>query len=181
MKRIAIMGCPGSGKSTLARELGAELGLPVHHLDRYYWQPGWVEADAASFASKLKELFCLDEWIIDGGYNGHDPDGLRFKRAELIIYFDRSVWLCLYRAIKRVFQYRNKTRPDMGPDCPEKMDLEFLLFIWNYRRKSWHKLMDRAVLHGHVPVILKTDPNVPELAAMIRALSVSSQTSHANP
>jgi len=43
MSRIAVIGSPGAGKSTLARKLGQALGLEVHHLDRLYWQPGWVE------------------------------------------------------------------------------------------------------------------------------------------
>ena len=43
MKRIAIIGCGGSGKTTLATQLGAALGLPVHHLDRLFWRAGWQE------------------------------------------------------------------------------------------------------------------------------------------
>lgn len=181
MKRIAIMGCPGSGKSTLARVLGEALDLPVHHLDAYYWQPGWVEADPVVFEPKFKGLLCQETWIIDGGYAGFDPDELRFQRADLLIYFDRSVWLCLYRAVRRVFQYRNRTRPDMGPECPEKADWEFLWYIWNYRRTTWPKLADRAARHGHEPIILTSDPDMPALLARIEALSASAQTSPASP
>ena len=42
-KRVLIVGCGGSGKSTLARHLGEKTGLPVVHLDRLWWLPGWVE------------------------------------------------------------------------------------------------------------------------------------------
>ena len=44
MERILVIGCPGAGKSTLSRQLGEKLGLPVIHLDRLFWKPGWVES-----------------------------------------------------------------------------------------------------------------------------------------
>jgi adenylate kinase family enzyme len=30
----------GAGKSTFARQLSAKTGLPVIHLDVYFWKPG---------------------------------------------------------------------------------------------------------------------------------------------
>ncbi len=181
MKRIAIMGCSGSGKSTLAKALGAELGLPVHHLDAYFWQPGWEEADRDDFSKELRAIASGDEWIIDGGYAGSDPEGIRFKRADVFILFNRSVWLCLYRVTKRLFQYRNRTRPDMGDACPEKLDWEFLWFIWNYKRTHWPKVLDRVAEHGSPVIILKSDTNITKLVAEIKALSACAQTSRANP
>ncbi|EBR8158754.1 adenylate kinase, partial [Salmonella enterica subsp. enterica serovar Newport] len=41
MRRVLIVGCPGAGKSTLAKELANITKLPLIHLDRYYWLPGW--------------------------------------------------------------------------------------------------------------------------------------------
>lgn len=40
MQRVAVVGCIGSGKSTVARALGTTLGIPVFHLDSFWWQPG---------------------------------------------------------------------------------------------------------------------------------------------
>lgn len=42
MKKILVLGCPGSGKSTLSRRLGPLLDIPVVHMDRLFWTPGWV-------------------------------------------------------------------------------------------------------------------------------------------
>ena len=50
MERIVIIGCGGSGKSTLARQLGEMTGLPVIHLDKLFWRPGWVHISPEEFA-----------------------------------------------------------------------------------------------------------------------------------
>ena len=47
MRRALVIGSGGAGKSTLARELGARAGLPVVHLDRLYWRPGWTKTPMA--------------------------------------------------------------------------------------------------------------------------------------
>ena len=47
MKRIMIIGCGGAGKSTLARQLGEKLNLPVVHLDKLFWLPGWEHISRA--------------------------------------------------------------------------------------------------------------------------------------
>ena len=44
MKRILIIGCCGAGKTTLANVLSKRLNLPVVHLDRLWWNPGWIES-----------------------------------------------------------------------------------------------------------------------------------------
>ena len=44
MRRIAVVGPGGAGKSVLATRLGAELGIPVTHLDVLYWRANWEPA-----------------------------------------------------------------------------------------------------------------------------------------
>ena len=43
MERVAIVGPGGAGKFTFVRSLGEQTRLPVFHLDRFFWKPGWVE------------------------------------------------------------------------------------------------------------------------------------------
>ncbi|EEM22237.1 Topology modulation protein [Bacillus thuringiensis serovar tochigiensis BGSC 4Y1] len=71
-----------------------------------------------------------DEWIIDGNY-GETMD-IRMNAADTIIFLDIHRTICVYRAFKRVVQYRNKTRPDMGAGCEERFDLQFFKWIWEY-------------------------------------------------
>lgn len=180
MKRIAIMGCSGSGKSTLARKLGDRLGLPVHHLDALYWQPGWVDGDYETFTPQVQQILAGESWIVDGGYSKADPEELRYTRVDALVLFDRSVWLCLWRVIKRVVLHHGRTRPDMGEGCPEKVDFEFLHYIWNYRRNSWPHILERAARHQTPVIFVRNDPDVDALVADFKSL-VSARTSRANP
>lgn len=52
-RRICILGNSGAGKSTLAAALGDVSGLPVVHLDRIFWKPGWIEAPEAEVCATM--------------------------------------------------------------------------------------------------------------------------------
>lgn len=80
MKRIVVLGCSGAGKSTLARELGGQLGLPVVHLDREFWLPGWVEPDKSAWAARVDALVAGERWITDGNFN--TASGTRFANCD---------------------------------------------------------------------------------------------------
>ncbi len=132
--RIALIGSPGSGKSTLARELGARLNLPVHHLDALYHRPGWVRTPRAEWVALQEELVGQERWIIDGNYRSTLP--IRVNAADIVIFLDLPRLICLWRALRRSFQYRNRSRPDMAEGCPERVDREFLRFIWRYAEEE---------------------------------------------
>jgi len=63
VKRIMIVGQPGSGKSTLAQALGEKTGLPVIHIDKIHWQPGWVERSKAEKTRLCQEAERQERWI----------------------------------------------------------------------------------------------------------------------
>ena len=145
MKRIVIIGCGGAGKSTLARQLGEKLDLPVVHLDSIFWLPGWVEMDRDEFDRRVREEMAKEKWIIDGNYNRTMPE--RIARCDTVIYLDFSRITCLYGIFKRLLTNLGKTRPDMGRGCKEKIDLEFLVWAWNYNKKHqqrYYKLLNEA-------------------------------------
>ncbi|MCA1031458.1 DNA topology modulation protein [Bacillus timonensis] len=130
MKKVVIIGSGGAGKSTLARKLGEKLQLDVHHMDRLFWKPGWVLATRDEQIALQKELTENEAWVFDGNYSGTLQ--IRLQAADTIIFLDFPRLLCLYRVLKRRWMYHNKTRPDMAEDCPEKLDLQFLKWVWSY-------------------------------------------------
>ncbi len=134
MKRVIIIGSGGAGKSTLARKLGEVTNLPVIHLDSVFWKPNWTPTPKEEWKEIVEQLIMKDEWIIDGNF-GSTMD-LRIQRADTIILLDLHPLICVYSVIKRVLKHRNKTRPDMGENCPEKADFEFLRWVWTFRKKS---------------------------------------------
>ena len=145
MERIIIIGCGGAGKSTLARKLGEVLNLPVVHLDKLFWKPNWVEKSNEEFDALLAQELAKDRWIMDGNFNRTMPE--RMKRCDTIIYLDFSRFACLMGVLKRVITTYGKVRPDMGEGCPERIDLEFLKWVWNFnknKRESYYKLLNEA-------------------------------------
>jgi adenylate kinase family enzyme len=110
-----------------------------------------------------------ERWIIDGGYTTGSVE-IRFGRADTIVLFDFPVWLCLWRACWRVVEFRNRTRPDMGPDCPEKVDLEFLNYIRTYRRRQLPKVEGNIARHFRGRLVrLRTPKDVEAFLATVPA------------
>ncbi len=139
MRRVVILGCAGSGKSTLARALSDRTGLPAIHLDQHYWQPGWVQPADADWQGRAAALAAGDRWIIDGQY-GSTLAG-RLARADTVIYLDLPMPLCLARVLRRTIAGYGRPRPEMPEGCDERFSLEFLKYIWNYRRTHRPKMM----------------------------------------
>ena len=145
MERILIIGCGGAGKSTLARQLGEKLELPVVHLDKLFWKPGWVEESFEEFDRKLAIELEKTRWIMDGNFNRTMPQ--RLSKCDTIIYLDFSRWACLWGVVRRIITTYGTVRPDMGDGCPERFDLNFLRWVWNYnrdKRQRNYRLLNEA-------------------------------------
>ena len=154
MERILIIGCGGAGKSTLARQLGDKLNLPVVHLDKLFWHPGWVESPKEEIDEKIMAEMKKPQWIMDGNYNRTLRE--RIKYCDTIIYLDFSRVACLLGVLKRVITTYGTGRPDMGDGCPERFDLAFLKWVWNYnkdKRESNYRLLNET--EGVETIVLK--------------------------
>lgn len=157
MERIVIIGCAGAGKSTLARQLGEKLGLPVVHLDKLFWKPGWVESTKEEIDKKILEEMEKPKWILDGNYNRTMP--MRVAKCDTVIYLDFSRFACLMGIGKRFITNYGKVRPDMGEGCPERIDWEFLQWVWNYNKNK--RLQNYRLLNAspHAEIIILKNRN----------------------
>ena len=159
MKRVIIIGCGGAGKSTLARKMGELTGIPVIHLDQLFWKPGWVERTREEFDPMIQRELEKEAWIMDGNFRRTLPQ--RIQRCDMVIYLDFSRMSCLLGVLKRVLTTYGKVRPDMGEGCPERMDFDFMKWVWNYnqnKRESNYRLLNEAT-HAET-VVLKNRRSV---------------------
>lgn len=134
MKKVLVIGPGGAGKSTFARRLSQLLNIEVKHLDSFYWRAGWTKPSEEEWLQTVAELTSANAWIIDGNFGGTLE--FRLKHCDTIIFLDMPRLLCIWRVTKRRLLYRNRSRPDMAEGCNEKLDLEFLNWVWSYSRRS---------------------------------------------
>lgn len=128
MERVAVVGCGGAGKSTFARELGERVGLPIIHLDQYYWRPGWVESPREEWRKVQGELAAAERWILEGNYR--NTFDVRFDRADNVIVLALPRRVCIVRALKRLV--KNWHKSTQAPGCPEHFDIKFLRWLWRF-------------------------------------------------
>lgn len=140
MRRVLVLGCPGAGKSTLARSLGEALSLPVVHLDKLWWKSGWVNRTEGEFDALLDAVLLGEEWVIDGNYLRTLPR--RLERCDAVVLLDYPRRVCLLRALRRILSWRGRTRPDMAADCPERLDGEFVRWIWEFHRTQRPQVLE---------------------------------------
>lgn len=129
-----IIGQPGSGKSTLARAVGDIRQLPVFHMDHIHWTSGWVERPVAEKREQVAEVHALESWVFEGGMSSTWPE--RLARADALIWVDLPVTQRALRIGQRWLRYRGRTRPDLPAGCPERLDPDFLSYVWRTRNSG---------------------------------------------
>jgi adenylate kinase family enzyme len=151
-RRIMVIGSPGSGKSTFSRKLSEITRIPLIHLDKEFWNDGWVETPKEQWLEIQKKLIEGDEWIIDGNYGG--TMDIRLEKADTVICFELSRLVCLFSYFKRVITNLNRVRPDMPEGCDEKFDFEFMKYIWEFPKKSGKRNKDRIEGNKNKKIII---------------------------
>lgn len=136
-KRIMIFGRPGSGKSTFAYELAARTGLPLYHLDKYFFVSGWIERDAQEFKQIQEQIIMGERWIIDGNSVRTLED--RWSKADLVLYFNYGRFICLIRLLKRLFS-KSIVIDDRASGCPEVMRIRLIKYMWTFENRVRDKI-----------------------------------------
>ena len=133
-RRILVIGIAGAGKTTLALQMAEALSLPTIHLDALFWRPGWEPTPREEWRRLLAELVKRDSWVMDGNYDSSLD--IRLPAADTVVLLDLPRRVCMWRVVIRWLKHIGRTRPDMGPGCLEKVDWEFLKWIWDYPRHA---------------------------------------------
>lgn len=167
-RRVMVVGCAGAGKSTVTVALNRAYGLPVVHLDRLYWKPGWVRSPDADWELVLRGLVAEESWIHDGNYGS--TMGFRLPRADLVVFVDTPRRRCLYRAVQR--RLRGNRIHDI-PGCPETLDREFFDYVWKFPKLHRPRLLAHLAAHPNV-VRLRTRREVRRFLAGLAAPSPGS-------
>ena len=175
--RIVVMGPPGSGKSTLARQLGDHLPLPVHHADALFHGPGWVARPREDFITDMAALAAQPAWVIDSNYSSahygpaiHD----RLARADHIVVLDLPRRVTIPRILRRVARHYGQVRPDSAAECPERLDLEFLIYCWNWGRAVRPQVLSVLEPIGERVIRYQQTPGLERVLADLESLGLHS-------
>lgn len=134
--RISIIGYSGSGKSTLAKEMAGHYHIPLLYLDTVQFIENWQERDRKEALGMVKAFMEQPEWVIEGNYTAFAQKE-RLAASDYIIFLAYPRLICLYRAFKRYFKFKGRTRESMAEGCAEKIDWEFVRWIlWDQRNKG---------------------------------------------
>lgn len=122
MKRIVVIGNSASGKSTLSMKIKKILGIPVYHLDKILWKPGWERTSETEFREEHKKILNSERWIIDGvAYKSTLEE--RFSKADAIIFLDPPLEICKKRALQRMYEDLERPNPYVSEGCPYPLEL----------------------------------------------------------
>jgi adenylate kinase family enzyme len=137
----------------------------VTHLDRLFWQPGWQATGKAEWREIQHGLVADDDWVLDGNYDSSLD--IRLAAADTVIFLDFPRRICLTRVMRRTIASRG--RDTQAPGCPDKVDAEFLRWIWNYRAESRPKVLAAISEHGKnaEQLILRSPREVREFLAIL--------------
>ena len=160
MRRVLVIGICGAGKSTFSQVLAARTGLPLIHLDKEFWRPGWTETPRPEWRTRVAELVADERWIMDGNYAGSLD--LRLPRADSVVWFDYPTVRSMRRVLWRIATTHGGVRSDMAPGCPEQLDPGFLHYIWTFNARKRPLIVAALTEFGrHVePLVFHRDREV---------------------
>ena len=150
--RILVIGCSGGGKSTFSQIVAAHFDLQYISVDRdILWLPGWVQRDKEEQRTLTAAMTSAERWVMDG--TSPSTFDIRLPRTDIVFWVRMSRRVCLLGVTTRWLRWLGRTRPEMAPGCLEKLDWEFLRFIWTFENRFSPRIVAALVEDGpNVPV-----------------------------
>lgn len=152
--RILVLGNSGSGKTTFTLRLGEITGLPVVHLDKLFWKPGWTLPTREEYHALLRDALSVNAWIMDGDYTS--TLAWRLEHCDQVVLFDLPRLICLWGVIMRLIKTYGKNRADMGDGCSEKFDWGFIKFTWYFEKIQGANNKELIRISGKPTVIFRS-------------------------
>ncbi|KGD94410.1 ATPase AAA [Rhizobium sp. YS-1r] len=168
--RILVVGCSGGGKSTLSQKIARRFGLVYISIDRdVLWLPGWMQRERGEQRRIIEKLILQDRWVMDG--TNPSTFDIRVPRSDIVIWVRMPRLVCVWGILSRAAKHWGRTRPDMAPGCPEKVDWEFFRFVWTWEQKFAQRVLAGLAEHaGEKPVLmLKSRREMRELLDLVGA------------
>lgn len=181
LERICLLGAPGSGKSTLALVLAQALNLPLIRMSDLQQQMEAALGERAAVGARvayMEQMLGSQPWITDGYYQLSVD--LRLRKADLIIFLDLPLHVCLHSVVKRGWNnllgvhttayqsYRAslgaRIRYLFGPRIYKRV------FEFEYRRRPVLLEKLQALGHPEKVVIFQSRATVNALISQIRSI-----------
>jgi adenylate kinase family enzyme len=93
-------------------------------MDTLFWRGNWQPVPKAEYLEDHRRLVAGDAWIIEGYIDGALAE--RARASELIIDLDYPGLLCMVRVLRRWWDHRRESRPELPAEARERLSLGFL-------------------------------------------------------
>jgi adenylate kinase family enzyme len=166
--KILIIGCCGAGKTKLAKQIAEITKLPLIHLDKEYYKPHWEKPAKEEWEKKVLEMVSSPHWIMDGNY--YNSMDIRLSAADTVIFLDINRVTCIMRIFKRMILPSEHCRPDMAADCRERIDIDFIRYVWNFNKTMRPRILELLKYHNDIDlIVLKNNREIRDFLAGIQA------------
>lgn len=153
MQRVLVLGPGGAGKSVLSRELAGITGLPLVHLDREFFAPGWAKPSDEEWRAKIDSMLAADRWIVDGTHADTLEQRLAF--ADGVILLDYSRATAVHGVLKRLLTRNGRRRADLAPGCRNRLDRDYWNWVWKYHRETRPEVAAALKRHAdHIDLVV---------------------------